>query len=144
MALVRKLAMTGHAVDLWLAHTSMSETATCLVRVETRPLDMARAVWAMTASFDKTGFKTASAEVLYNLRGREYSLRSAFGDADFANNPAKLASYFAPILNAENALIAVPGLCGDQSPFKTDATARAWLHANYQKASDLARQQLAD
>jgi hypothetical protein len=143
MALVRKLAMTGHAVDLYLAHTSTNETATCLVRVETRPLDMARAVWGMVASFSSDGFKAASAEVLYNLHGKANALRPAFGDAGFPNNPAKLLAYYAPILKAENALIAVPGLCGDKSPFKTDAAARKWLEANYVTAHELARQQIA-
>lgn len=143
LALVRKLAMTGHAVDLYMAHTSMHSPATCLIRVETRPLDMARAVWAMVASFEKTGFKSASAEVLYNLKGRADSLQSPFGDPDFPNNPAKLTAYYSPILNAENALIAVPGLCGVNSPFGTDKAARQWLEANYAKATELARQQLA-
>ncbi len=143
LALVRKLAMTGHAVDLWLAHTSRpGETATCLVRVETRPLDMARAVWGMVASFERDGFKSASTEVLYSLRSYDH-LTTAFGDMDFPNNPKKLTAYYSPILNVENALLAIPGLCGDQSEFTTDGATKRWLDRNYAIASELARQQLA-
>lgn len=144
LALVRKLAMTGHAVDLWLAHTSRpGETATCLVRVESQPLDLARAVWGFAASFDYGGFKMASAEVLYNLRGREAALQPPFRDRDFPNNPAKQHAYYSPILNSANALLAIPSLCGETSDdFASTAAAQAWLARNYAQASELARQQL--
>jgi len=145
LSLVRKLQMTGHAVDLWLAHTSRPGlTATCLVRVETRPLDLARAVWGFTASFERNGFKSASAEVLYNLRVKEnnFGLQAPFSDATFPNDPAKQSAYYTPILQAESAVLAIPSLCGRDSFFGTERSTRAWLDANYAKASALARAQI--
>jgi hypothetical protein len=145
LALVRKLTMTGHAVDLWLAHTSRPAcTATCLIRVESRPLDLARAVWGFVASFASDGFKSASAEVLYNLAKSDTgSLSSPFGDGDFPNNPEKLTAYYAPILQAQNALMAIPGSRGDGASFNSDAGARQWLDAKYKQACELARNQIA-
>ena len=142
LALIRKLAMTGHAVDLYLAHTSMREAATCLIRIENRPLDLVRAVWGFAASFERRGFKMASAQVLYNLRGYK-SLQSPFGDATFPNDPVKQTAYYMPILAPNSALLAIPSYCGRESSFGTDASTRKWLETNYQKATNLARQQLA-
>jgi len=144
LSLVRKLQMTGHAVDLWLAHTSRPNglTATCLVRVENRPLDLARAVWGFAATFQKDGFKMASAQVLYNLRSFG-SLMLPFNDSNFPNDPEKQTAYYTPILSPDNALLAIPSLCGRDSFFDTDASTRKWLDANYAKATAIARQQLA-
>jgi hypothetical protein len=142
LALIRKLAMTGHAVDLYLAHTSMREAATCLIRIENRPLDLVRAVWGFAASFERKGFKMASAQVLYNLRGYK-SLQPPFGIATFPNDPVAQTAYYAPILSPDNALLAIPSYHGSDSFFGTDASTRQWLEKNYQKATDLARQQLA-
>lgn len=142
LALVRKLAMTGHAVDLYLAHTSMREAATCLIRVENRPLDLVRAVWGFAASFEASGFKMASAQVLYSLRGPK-ALQSPFGDATFPNDPVKQTAYYTPILAPDSALLAIPSYHGSDSFFGSDASTRQWLKTNYQKATELARQQLA-
>ena len=142
LALIRKLAMTGHAVDLYLAHTSMREAATCLIRIENRPLDLVRAVWGFAASFERRGFKMASAQVLYNLRGYK-SLQSPFGDATFPNDPVKQTAYYMPILAPNSALLAIPSYNGRESSFGSDTSTRKWLETNYQKATELARQQLA-
>lgn len=144
LSLIRKLQMTGHAVDLWLAHTSRpnGQTATCLIRVETRPLDLVRAVWGFAAAFQRDGFKMASAQVLYNLRSYG-TLMAPFKDPDFPNNPKKQTDYYTPILSPDNALLAIPSLCGRDSFFDTDASTRKWLDANYAKAATIARQQLA-
>ena len=142
LALIRKLAMTGHAVDLYLAHTSMREAATCLIRVENQPLDLVRAVWGFAASFERRGFKMASAQVLYNLRGYQ-SLNSPFGLGTFPNDPVMQTEYYTPILSPDNALLAIPSYHGNQSFFGTDQSTRQWLESNYAKATQLARQQIA-
>jgi len=142
LALIRKLAMTGHAVDLYLAHTSMREAATCLIRVENRPLDLVRAVWGFAASFGRDGFKMASAQVLYTLRGYR-TLQSPFGNANFPNDPVLQTAYYTPILSPDSALLAIPSYHGSQSFFGTDESTRKWLESNYQKATELARQQIA-
>lgn len=145
LALLRRLAMVGHAVDLWVAHTTSPRggpTGTCVVKVNTKPLDLARAAYALTAGVEgDNGYKLATMTAVMRVTDEsEGSFPMAFGIDNWPNKPESLPPYYGPLLGVDpGVLLGIPGLRGEQHPFTNDDKAIAWVNHNYAKALDLVR-----
>lgn len=135
LALLRLLEAAGHAVELWIAHGigEGSQTGLTLVRLDTQPLDLARAVWALASS-------QASRECLFTTSNS--AAECAAGGWPWQNvrwngHPAVQRSVWASVLGVDpgNVLL-LPGVFtrDGATPYTSDAQAAQWVASTYAEA----------
>lgn len=144
LALVRKLQMAGHPVTLWLGsamspnnsgHSTMQAVA-----MDTAPLDLARACWAL-ASADyqrKVTFQSAA-----GLAGQPHTDTTGwpFEGTYWTDTPAVQAEAYAQLLGVEvSDLIMIPSTYVTMAEhFDADAGAAKWVQDMYAKSTAYAQ-----
>jgi hypothetical protein len=128
LALLRKLEAAGHAVELWVLEAI--ESGACriaAVRLETQPIDLARACWALSSS--------------QFARECAYSCVDTLAGHNTSYCPRNLGQDYASALETElSKLLILPPLYNGtvSQPFETDAAAVKWANAMYAQAVAMA------
>lgn len=139
LALLRKLEAAGHAVEIWAVEAvgSGRTTGFCFVRLESQPLDLSRACWALaSAEFSRECAFTACNTVQGDDVGGW-----PWNNAKWNGHPEAQRIAYAQALGCEAAtLLILPPLYNDTEaqPFKSDAAAVQWANAMYAQAVDMA------
>lgn len=140
LALLRKLEGAGHPVELWIMHavagsySGEGAGAHSFVKMETRPLDLARSAWAL-------GSADFSREVIYACnctRARNGGLSPwPWQGHNWSSNAAKQKATTAAALGIEpGKLLYLPMLYSYEvgDAFSSDRKAVAWVNETYAAA----------
>lgn len=140
LALLRRLSMAGHAVELYLCGSGdMAGNRgeyIFAVRMETSPLDLARTAWAMSdAGFCRSVSFSAGSRLVGHRRYQDYCA-FPFAYGNWAWEPEFQAQAHATLLGVDAAdLIHVPFMVVTEADkFKTDAKAAQWVSDTYNAA----------
>lgn len=143
LALLRKLEGAGHPVELWIMHAVAGSSradpgAHSYVKMETRPLDLARTAWAL-------GSSEFSRECIYSVNctlDNDPGLSPwPWGEKDWASKPDMQKATTAAGMNLDpSKLLYLPMLYSVAlgKPFADDKAAVAWVNATYAEAIALA------
>tara|TARA_R110000868_G_scaffold142532_3_gene359948 strand:- start:2704 stop:3582 length:879 start_codon:yes stop_codon:yes gene_type:complete len=142
LALVRKLETEGYPVDLWLGFTAQVSghglPTSAAVKVDTKPLDLARACWALS---NEDYQRKVMFQTIAGVSGRERSdfIVWAWKDIDWIETPALQRACYAALLNQDEAnLLVMPSVyVTEREHFTSDAKTLAWVNAMYKRACEL-------
>lgn len=146
LALVRKLVSAGFPVNLYLGivcrEGSAQNASAIAVKVDTAPLDLARACWGLSdADYQrKLMFQTVAG--IAGKRDNEGTLWPFGGHNEWIAKPERQTQTYATLLGVEPSglLVIPPVFAAEAEHFKTEASTLAWVQDRY---ADTVRQATA-
>lgn len=144
LALVRKLESAGYPVDLWLGFCAKEGggarlPAAIAVKVDTKPLDLARACWGLSAAEYQ---REVMFQTLCGVSGQSYTGLIVWpwgGASVWLQKPDMQRACYAALLNQDPAnLLVMPAVFADEAKhFNTEESTLAWVNAMYARSCAL-------
>lgn len=135
LSLLRKLEAAGHAIELWVCAGigDSGKTSFAFTRLDTRPMDLSRACWALCSH----EFSRQCSYAALNTTGNGSYNIWPWADVKWHGYPEAQREAYAMALGLDPAsVLALPPihLNHDTGSFKSEETAIAWVNDKYAQA----------